>query len=340
MFKVGDRVTVVDTGKTYSTYHEWIDKNCPQFKPMWKRGGSPQEKQQYTIECIADHGKGESTTLLLISNGTQVYIIGEKGVELVKTKFSVGDRVTVVDQSTLLPNQRDNIGKTLEVTKVYPGKAQGEHYYECDGREPLYCESELIEAKEEQKMFKVGQKVKIIGAGAHGGKDFLSQYIGTTGEVADVHSGGALAVGCFGGTHDGQWVFAADELEKAPEGMTYEEALKAAIDGQKVTHDDYIKPWYIFYKDGRFQVQNCVTLDGIHNWDHHSFHKKSNWKLYEDPKAQPKFSVGQQVFYRGNRIAKVTAVSKETPFAYTLCADESFPKSTFVKPEEALKEVK
>ena len=69
-------------------------------------------------------------------------------------KFKVGDRVKVLDKTTLLTSQIKQRGKTLEIVEVY---GQGFGYYLSDcadtTRCPIYFEDELelVESKEEPK---------------------------------------------------------------------------------------------------------------------------------------------------------------------------------------------
>ena len=243
-FKVGQKVTVVNAGKTYSTYESWLDRNCPQFKSMWTRGQQPSGGQEYIIECAAEHIERPSEdTVLLISNGTKVYIIGSKGVKLV----------------------------------------------------------------ESQAKFKVGKKVKIL-SGCYGD---LKKYEGTTQEIASVKGDRYYMKGLPRTMWDGigcYWRETEIELVEEPkiELMTYKEALKAAIDGHKIQAVDYWnKSAHVIFDTDRFMYINKNGQKEEMKSAIRSY-AGSKWKIYkEEPKALPKFSIGQSVVYRSNRHAKV-----------------------------------
>jgi hypothetical protein len=84
--EVGDIVRVIDSGKMYNTYQDWIEKHAPKFLELWKYKDSYIDKKaDYIVLNKAPHETPIFDTLYLIQdiNSKQVYIIGEKGIKLV-----------------------------------------------------------------------------------------------------------------------------------------------------------------------------------------------------------------------------------------------------------------
>lgn len=83
-FKVGDKVKVIDKRYTYPLYETWIKKYALFYKKEWKKEEFPDEEGKYRI--VAKEPHIYSWDLYLIQNikTKHVYIIDEKGIELVK----------------------------------------------------------------------------------------------------------------------------------------------------------------------------------------------------------------------------------------------------------------
>ena len=81
MINIGSRVKVIDNCKCYNSYESWIDEHAPQYKHMWNCGDYHMNNGYYTVVASGEHEYPRYGLLYLISNGKQVYIIGEKGVE-------------------------------------------------------------------------------------------------------------------------------------------------------------------------------------------------------------------------------------------------------------------
>lgn len=83
--KVGDKVKVVDDGKTHDTYDEWLIKNNVNLKSAikWRKGLSPKNGGEYTIKEIHKH-EYYDVDLALIEDGENAYIINIKGLEVIK----------------------------------------------------------------------------------------------------------------------------------------------------------------------------------------------------------------------------------------------------------------
>lgn len=88
-FKVGDKVEIVNKGKCYGYYAEWVAKNIDD-KEMIARyafGFSPVQGSTGTVIKIADHGKNNDGLLVYIKdeNEDKCYLIGIKGVKKVES---------------------------------------------------------------------------------------------------------------------------------------------------------------------------------------------------------------------------------------------------------------
>ena len=84
-FKVGNKVKVIKNEYTYSTYDTWINKYAMQYKKEWNRKEIPYKNNEYIIRVKAPHGVFNIDLYLIQDIKTkQVYIIGDKGMELVK----------------------------------------------------------------------------------------------------------------------------------------------------------------------------------------------------------------------------------------------------------------
>jgi hypothetical protein len=91
--EIGDKVKVINKGKNYSTYEDWIKKNAPQYIHSWVLNGSIVNTNKiYEIVAKAIHGGTLNDKMLyLISDGLQVFIIGEDGLKKIKT-FHIYDK--------------------------------------------------------------------------------------------------------------------------------------------------------------------------------------------------------------------------------------------------------
>ena len=79
--------------------------------------------------------------------------------------------------------------------------------------------------------------------------------------------------------------------------MTKIEALKLALDGEKVRHSDWFKDNYLIYKDNQFTYvstggKNCSDSHTLHNIFNSGSYDSDNWNVF---KPEPKFKVGDMV---------------------------------------------
>lgn len=86
-FKVGDKVRAIDTGRQYSTYKDFIPAVLPEKFSLWEKGRRIKEGDTYKVLAAHIHTTIPSNGMLYIVENpekTEVYIIGEKGLELVE----------------------------------------------------------------------------------------------------------------------------------------------------------------------------------------------------------------------------------------------------------------
>ena len=83
--KVGDEVEIVDTGKMYTTYPEWLYKNCSfgyVKSYAYACGGSEYKSLRGKVVAIAPHKCLDVTLVAIYSHGS-TYLIDIKGLRKV-----------------------------------------------------------------------------------------------------------------------------------------------------------------------------------------------------------------------------------------------------------------
>ena len=84
--KVGDRVKVIDDGKVYSMYINWLITNNVSLESAikWQCGKLPNNEEKYIIKEIHPHTEFKKEVLALIEDEDNAYIINIKGLEVIK----------------------------------------------------------------------------------------------------------------------------------------------------------------------------------------------------------------------------------------------------------------
>lgn len=106
-FKVGNKVKVIKNEYTYSKYDTWINKCAMQYKKKWKEEELPNKNNEYIIKVKAPHEDGLDIYLIQDIKTKQVYIIDERGIELVK------------ENKTFFKKLPNNYTGTIEVENGY-----------------------------------------------------------------------------------------------------------------------------------------------------------------------------------------------------------------------------
>lgn len=83
--KVGDKVKVVDSERTFSYYDTWLIENKVDVKYAikWTKGVTPKDGKHYTIVAIHEHLTNDDI-LALIEDEKGCYIINVEGLEVIK----------------------------------------------------------------------------------------------------------------------------------------------------------------------------------------------------------------------------------------------------------------
>lgn len=113
--KVGDRVKVVDSRATYSTYASWVETFAPAYLSHWHRFAEPNEiyqenekKNSFLIVAKANHIEVPTNTLYLIQahNGC-VYIMAEKAIKPIDHHLQIGNIVHIADTQFVYEDYED-----------------------------------------------------------------------------------------------------------------------------------------------------------------------------------------------------------------------------------------
>lgn len=85
-FKVGDKVRVVDSGHAYTTYVDFITSVLPEKIKLWQKGRRIKNGDYKVLASHIHTTMPEDGMLYIVGNleGTEVYIIGERGLELIE----------------------------------------------------------------------------------------------------------------------------------------------------------------------------------------------------------------------------------------------------------------
>jgi hypothetical protein len=151
--------------------------------------------------------------------------------------------------------------------------------------------------------------------------DSQREFIGQTFEILRYCNRGG---GHFYELYKGGWLFREDELKAAEEPeesiFTYKEALKLALDGNKMwpSNSCINPPFYIYFNNGEFMVHNVGEDTSFKEFDSSLLDSNCyQWKIYKKPKvAKPKFSKGQLFVSKEGIIGKVVSVPKESHMFY------------------------
>ena len=133
-FKQGATVKVVDSGWAYNRYEEWAQNYLvPADIANWKIGvnKNPPKHMVGTILIRGEHANGVDMLYAIRATdaSNQVYIIGEKGIELTtdKNEFKCGDTVILNSPSSVYNDAH---------TWVYDHVPESEQKYWVNNRKP------------------------------------------------------------------------------------------------------------------------------------------------------------------------------------------------------------
>ncbi|MGN0005327.1 MAG: hypothetical protein ACI37Z_05095 [Candidatus Gastranaerophilaceae bacterium] len=102
-FKIGDRVKVINTGCTFTTYDEWIKSYAPDYLNRWHPWTHPDDiyknnsmKNDFIVVAIGPHEDGRNLCLIQAYNGN-VYLIEESGIARLRYNIKPSDYVEISD---------------------------------------------------------------------------------------------------------------------------------------------------------------------------------------------------------------------------------------------------
>ena len=109
---IGDRVKIVDMGRIYSTYPDFLDYYSDfsgttlyeRVRRQYTFGRLPTQAETrnvFTVMFVREHGSESGRKLAVINDGAVTYIINVEGLTLVSSDlpFTEGDRVFIRDSS-------------------------------------------------------------------------------------------------------------------------------------------------------------------------------------------------------------------------------------------------
>ena len=292
-FKIGDRVTVVDNGRLTVSQEEYIGAN-----------GVVQDSDDIPDVKMDIDGK--------------IWSFDQDKLKLaeVEPRFKVGQKVTVVDQSTLNKNQRKYIGKSFVITSVRTGCHDGKIRYNLKNAGYAVYFEEVLKEAEETMEFKVGDKVVIVDRENGYGLD-CHYHDGDKATIKSVYWKGDISLRMYDGNRQ---IVKPSQIKL--DTLTKAEALKAAIDGQKVQSLEWCSGndrSYVFFNGVEFRFtaegepdRTDVKANAAVNYD--------QWRIYGEPTVQPKFSKGNLFVNQNGRIGKVLEEPKnvEGNYVYTV----------------------
>lgn len=86
--KVGDMVKVIDSGRNFSFYSEWLIKNNVSISSAikWTDGRAPVNGEMFKVTNIGVHPNQKNCTLCLIEDEKNAFVINIEGLALVKER--------------------------------------------------------------------------------------------------------------------------------------------------------------------------------------------------------------------------------------------------------------
>ncbi|WP_310604826.1 hypothetical protein [Anaerosporobacter sp.] len=175
VFKVGDRVRVINNGETCSCYEEFIDRNAPKYIDKYKQGFLPDNGSVGVVVGCGVNTAYRDSFLAVLSEG-KVFCICEEGVETIQNasihittdenkviavmkegKQEVGRGVAVCNHSDEFDFK---IGAKLALTRLF-----GEDAMESAvSVEPI---NEYLSFKKVKRRAESGEYVLIVNADFH-----------------------------------------------------------------------------------------------------------------------------------------------------------------------------
>lgn len=121
MFEIGNVVEITNKGETYSTYSDWINKNCEEYKQYYVPESLPNNGDYGIIRCLAKHSRYLNMNLALVQiiTSNQVYVIGIKGLRKTDkanlTELIVDNCICHIDYDDNKEREEKDMNKVLKL---------------------------------------------------------------------------------------------------------------------------------------------------------------------------------------------------------------------------------
>ena len=127
--KIGDKVKIIDGGKCYSSYEEWIKIHGKKYLDNWEYGSRDFNKEDtYKIVAKTRHNDYDDMLYLIQNEKTKrVYIFGEEGIKKVKEKVVEDKLLKIINTYGVIPQLKYFQSEVFELNEAI---MQLEHYEE------------------------------------------------------------------------------------------------------------------------------------------------------------------------------------------------------------------
>ena len=101
MFKVGDKVKVVDPGASYSRYLRYLADRASFLNSedvaKFRYDGTPEKNEELEVVQVGCHPELRKEELYICVNSEHLFIMGREGLELVKLEVEQGSTVRCIE---------------------------------------------------------------------------------------------------------------------------------------------------------------------------------------------------------------------------------------------------
>ena len=118
--KIGDKVKIIDGGKCYSHYKEWIKIHGKKYLDNWEYGSRDFNKEDtYKIVAKTRHNDYDDMLYLIQNEKTKrVYIFGEEGKKKVKEKVAEDKLLKIINTYGVIPQLKYFQSEVFELNEA------------------------------------------------------------------------------------------------------------------------------------------------------------------------------------------------------------------------------
>ena len=118
--KIGDKVKIIDEGKCYSSYKEWIKIHGKKYLDNWEYGNLDFNKEDtYKIVAKTRHNDYDDMLYLIQNEKTKrVYIFGEEGIKKVKEKVAEDKLLKIINTYEVIPQLKHFQSEVFELNEA------------------------------------------------------------------------------------------------------------------------------------------------------------------------------------------------------------------------------